>query len=733
MGRIIVNPHAAMYGAERNAPRQYGRDTMRDVGQVLDATGKVVQIGSILGNELVGPALTGLYNRGVEGQVQDAASGLGRAQAARSLLQGGAERGLMAADQPQREAFGRRGMEEALPPPVAQPDETPLDEPAVPYQLPSMMTGMMQRGYQNPYRMRMPAADPADDARARAADLMLGRGSLGQLGQGGGMEAFDQQPLNWGHQAPQDRRSILPKRASQDPMGVLSPFMGLVPQQDEQLPQGLFNAPQSNAMPRPGTPEFRAMLEQQQPQTENMTAGLGDSAMGLLHRAGLVPAAAPARRPAPRGPATPGLQQRADAAQAGVGVQMAAEAQKAQDTLNPAIAQVDESIATSDEMQALARQRMADSKPDDAELTLQDRLNVAQQRKPMRVEQYDYSLPQLEALIIEAKQSGDQDSIKQVADAINNSSMRGARAQSVFADMLGGAHVGRERQRLLGNLMGATPKQESTADLASELSKASYNRIMGERMQGKGLEFIDKSATNQGKSAMNIGKAQNLGRSQAARNVSALARAEKAQVEAEAIAPRTKAQMAASYGSANQANANAKQIKTMLPWKVALANKKLHELPKEGKGFSLTIGGKGATPEVAKHYSKLWDNGTAAYKEAGLALSAFAELPDPDNVPYREYGKMLEQAAARNQKAVVRAAALMALGERNRDWVKDAALPNGEKLADSMGMDKKQAKLIKRLFELPSFQKAFNAALETGGATSEPVTDKKDDGFAGSE
>ena len=732
MGRIIVNPHAAMYGAERNAPRQYGRDTMRDVGQVLDATGKVVQIGSILGNELVGPALTGLYNRGVEGQVQDAASGLGRAQAARSLLQGGAERGLMAADQPQREAFGRRGMEEALPPPVAQPDETPLDEPAVPYQLPSMMTGMMQRGYQNPYRMRMPAADPADDARARAADLMLGRGSLGQLGQGGGMEAFDQQPLNWGHQAPQDRRSILPKRASQDPMGVLSPFMGLVPQQDEQLPQGLFNAPQSNAMPRPGTPEFRAMLEQQQPQTENMTAGLGDSAMGLLRRAGLAPAAAPARRPAPRGPATPGLQQRADAAQAGVGVQMAAEAQKAQDTLNPAIAQVDESIATSDEMQALARQRMADSKPDDAELALQDRLNVAQQRKPMRVEQYDYSLPQLEALIIEAKQSGDQDSIKQVADAINNSSMRGARAQSVFADMLGGAHVGRERQRLLGNLMGATPKQESTADLASELSKASYNRIMGERMQGKGLEFIDKSATNQGKSAMNIGKAQNLGRSQAARNVSALAGAEKAQVEAEAIAPRTKAQMAASYGSANQANANAKQIKTMLPWKVALANKKLHELPKEGKGFSLNIGGKGATTEQAKFIKEVWRQGDLAYKEAGQALAKLAPPPDEESIPYNQYGKMYAKWVADNQQAIALAASALARANRKRSELKDAELPTGEKLADYLSMDAAQTAHIERLAKTAAFQDVYKLAL-TKPATGSTGHAKKDDGIAGSE
>ena len=693
MGRIIVNPHAAMYGAERNAPRQYGRDTMRDVGQVLDATGKVVQIGSILGNELVGPALTGLYNRGVEGQVQDAASGLGRAQAARSLLQGGAERGLMAADQPQREAFGRRGMEEALPPPVAQPDETPLDEPAVPYQLPSMMTGMMQRGYQNPYRMRMPAADPADDARARAADLMLGR----------------------------------------DPMGVLSPFMGLVPQPPaEQLPQGLFNAPQSNAMPRPGTPEFRAMLEQQQPQTENMTAGLGDSAMGLLHRAGLVPAAAPARRPAPRGPATPGLQQRADAAQAGVGVQMAAEAQKAQDTLNPAIAQVDESIATSDEMQALARQRMADSKPDDAELTLQDRLNVAQQRKPMRVEQYDYSLPQLEALIIEAKQSGDQDSIKQVADAINNSSMRGARAQSVFADMLGGAHVGRERQRLLGNLMGATPKQESTADLASELSKASYNRIMGERMQGKGLEFIDKSATNQGKSAMNIGKAQNLGRSQAARNVSALAGAEKAQVEAEAIAPRTKAQMAASYGSANQANANAKQIKTMLPWKVALANKKLHELPKEGKGFSLNIGGKGATTEQAKFIKEVWRQGDLAYKEAGQALAKLAPPPDEESIPYNQYGKMYAKWVADNQQAIALAASALARANRKRSELKDAELPTGEKLADYLSMDAAQTAHIERLAKTAAFQDVYKLAL-TKPATGSTGHAKKDDGIAGSE
>lgn len=692
MGRIIVNPHAAMYGAERNAPRQYGRDTMRDVGQVLDATGKVVQIGSILGNELVGPALTGLYNRGVEGQVQDAASGLGRAQAARSLLQGGAERGLMAADQPQREAFGRRGMEEALPPPVAQPDETPLDEPAVPYQLPSMMTGMMQRGYQNPYRMRMPQADPADDARARAADLMLGR----------------------------------------DPMGVLSPFMGLVPQQDEQLPQGLFNAPQSNAMPRPGTPEFRAMLEQQQPQTENMTAGLGDSAMGLLHRAGLVPAAAPARRPAPRGPATPGLQQRADAAQAGVGVQMAAEAQKAQDTLNPAIAQVDESIATSDEMQALARQRMADSKPDDAELTLQDRLNVAQQRKPMRVEQYDYSLPQLEALIIEAKQSGDQDSIKQVADAINNSSMRGARAQSVFADMLGGAHVGRERQRLLGNLMGATPKQESTADLASELSKASYNRIMGERMQGKGLEFIDKSATNQGKSALNVGKAQNLVRSQAARNVSALAGAEKAQVEAEAIAPRTKAQMAASYGSANQANANAKQIKTMLPWKVALANKKLHELPKEGKGFSLNIGGKGATTEQAKFIKEVWRQGDLAYKEAGQALAKLAPPPDEESIPYNQYGKMYAKWVADNQQAIALAASALARANRKRSELKDAELPTGEKLADYLSMDAAQTAHIERLAKTAAFQDVYKLAL-TKPATGSTGHAKKDDGIAGSE
>lgn len=729
MGRIIVNPHAAMYGAERNAPRQYGRDTMRDVGQVLDATGKVVQIGSVLGNEVVGPALTGMYNAGAERQVQAANTGLA------DLRRSDAARGLMASAQPSPVPQPRRGMEEMLAPPGPD-DELEVMPDVDNYEQPSMMTGMLQKGYQNPYRMRMPAADPADDARARAADLMLGRGSFGQLGQGGGMEAFEPQPLNWNHQAPLDWRSVQPKA----PYGGRELLRGLPPSEllpgmldEEQLPPGMFNAPERDAMPQPGTPEFRAMLEQQQPQTENMTAGLGDRAMGILRRAGLAPAAAPARRPAPRGPAAPGLQQRADAAQAGVGVQMAAEAQKAQDTLKPAIAQVDESIATSDEMQALARQRMADSKPDNAELALQDRLNVAQQRKPMRVEQYDYSLPQLEALIIEAKQSGDQDSIRQVADAINNSSMRGARAQSVFADMLGGAHVGRERQRLLGNLMGVTPKQESTADLASELSKASYNRIMGERMQGKGLEFIDKSAANQGKSAMNIGKAQNLGRSQAARNVAALAGAEKAQAEAEVIAPRAKAQIAASYGSASQANANAKQIKTMLPWKVALANKKLHELPKESKGFSLTIGGKGATPEQAKLLQEVRREGDIAFKQAGEALAKVVSPPDEESIPYKQYGKMYAKWVEENQKAIALAASALARANKKKLDLGDAALPTGEKLADYMGIDKSQAAHIERLSKTEAFQNVYKSALSkpaTGSADKKTV---EDDGIAGGE
>ncbi len=710
MGRIIIDPRAALFNSEREARQSYGRSTFGDINAGLDLAGKGLQVASMAG-DIAGPIVVGLGNMGVEDKVREAQGGLQALQAKSAADRSTAARNLMASAQPQPERYGRRGVEEAFQPPLAEPDPDPMPDVAEP---PSIMRGMMQPGYKNPYGMRLDT--PESSARARAADLMLGQGALGKLGNTGDINAFDApdaSELDWSHEAPTDRRSGAPKSRyqPQDLLRGMPEFMGRIAPQEEQIPPGIFGPPQQ--FPQPGTPEFRQLLEAQQPTTDTMSAGGGPGGMEILRRVatGLGLGGASVAKPAGgravrRGPAQPSLQQKAVAAQQGVGEQFAFEEQKAKEALAPAMQQTQQAVQTSQEMQQEALRRMQESQPDAAELALQGRLQAAQNREPMQVEDYDYSIPQLEALIIQAKQSGDPEAVQRVAQAINTSSLRGARAQSVFADMLGGAHLGRERQRLLANLTGVAQQPESAADLAGSLSKATYQRIMGDRMQQKPLEFVERAGMNQAKVETTAGKAYGKTPEQAANVVGRTAAARKAAAESEMVAPKAKADIAAKYASANQANTNAKRIRTMLPWDVALANKKLNEVPRDPKGINFTINGGPGSEESARLLRKVRDEGAALASKIAPLLSS-PDLAKLKGMKSADAAKMTARWSRQQKERVAQAGELVALLQAKRISLGDAAL-DGIKLADTLGISKEEADMIRNISQLPEFQSSFN-------------------------
>jgi hypothetical protein len=716
---------------------------MQDVGQGLDMAGKAVQIGSVLGNELIGPGIVGLANSNVESQVQAADAGLaeiGRARAANALLQSGAERGAMASMQPPPERAGRRSYEEALAPPIVQPDPqffggvdpvgmSPMERlrapipgmdmlPQVPVpQIPQQLPRSMQPA--NPYRMRLDDGNtPERDARSRAADLMLGMGAVGSTQTSAqrpaqaafAVPAVDQ--LDWGHTPPMDRRSVQPK-APYDPR--LLP-QGLPPQEvllgmssDEVLPPGLFNAPQAG-MPQPGTPEFRAMLEQQQPQTEDLSAGKDNSWIGVVKRylpgAGFVPR--PQARPRK---AAPSLQQKVDVAQGDIAQQVQRAQQQNAAAYVPAREEAGEAIGKGEGYVSELEKNYKESQPDQSERAISADLDSAQRRQPLQVEEYDYSVPQLEALITKAKATGDREAIQKVADAISRSSMRGARAQSVFADLLGGAHVGRERTRLMGALTGVTQAPESASDLATALSKAAYQRRVGERMEDKGLVDADRMNFRQADAARRLGTAEVGARSQAARAVGAQASAENVAAQTEVLVPKTKAGMAKDYGIAANASASARRTNKLTPVDYLLKLKKLNEQPKEGKGFSLMIGGKGATKEQAQLVRKVRDEADRLYTDAAKAVSSLAGIPERGSMERDRHAQLVAQWAKSNEAAVNRAAALLAQATMKKEQIGDAALPTGEKLADYLGLDEGVVKRIKDLEGLPQFNAAYKQAL----------------------
>jgi hypothetical protein len=732
MGRIIIDPRAAQFNSERQAPQTYGRSTFGDVGTGLDLVGKGLTVAQMAG-DIAGPIVVGLGNMGVEDQTRQAQTGLLDLQRKAAENRGAAARQMMASAQPQPERYGRRGVEEAFAPPLAEPDADPMPQAV---DEPSPLQGMLQPGYKNPYGMRFdaaPAGQPAPSPRARAADLMLGSENFKKIGRIGDINAFDApdvDELDWSHEAPTDRRSIGPKSALQprDMLRGLSPFIDKVAPQEEQIPPGIFGPPQQ--MPQPGTPEFRQLLEAQQPTAETMSAGFGDSAMNLLRRV-TGGATAKAARPASRqaGRAVPSLQQRADSAQVGVDQQLAEERDVAGQALLPAEQQTGKAIQTSEEMQQIVRDRAAESGPDAAEQALQARLQSAQNRLPVQVEDYDYSVPQLEALIIQAKQSGDPDTINKVAQAINSSSLRGTRAQSVFADMLGGAHVGRERQRLLGNLSGVASKPESAADLAGDLSKATYQRRVGERMEAKPYEFIEKAGMNQGKMQLSTSKAVSKAPETAANVVARSAAAKKSLTEAQMVAPKAKAQIASQYASANQANSNAKRIRTMLPWDVALANKKLNEVPREGKGMNFTFNGGAGSPESAKLMRKIRDEGAVVAAKIAPLLSS-PEVTQLKGVRSKDAGKMMAKWSYDARKRIAEAGEYVAILQAKRAVLGDAAL-DGVKLADTLGLSKDEADTIRAISQTPEFQSSYNKtkerlAKEEEGKTAPDGTDETD-------
>lgn len=738
MGRIIIDPRAAQFNSERQTPQTYGRSTLGDVGTGLDLVGKGLTVAQMAG-DIAGPIVVGLGNMGVEDQTRQAQTGLLDLQRKAVENRGAAARQMIASAQPQPERYGRRGVEEAFAPPLAEPDADPMPQAM---DEPSPLQGMLQPGYENPYRMRFdaPAAgQAAPSPRARAADLMLGSENFKKIGRIGDINAFDApdvDELDWSHEAPTDRRSIGPKSALQprDMLRGPSPFIDKVAPQEEQIPPGIFGPPQQ--MPQPGTPEFRQLLEAQQPTAETMSAGGGPGGMEILRRVanrlgfGGAPAVKPAGgRAVRRGSAQPSLQQRADSAQVGVDQQLAEERDVAGQALLPAEQQTGKAIQTSEEMQQIVRDRAAESGPDAAEQALQARLQSAQNRLPVQVEDYDYSVPQLEALIIQAKQSGDPDTINKVAQAINSSSLRGTRAQSVFADMLGGAHVGRERQRLLGNLSGVASKPESAADLAGDLSKATYQRRVGERMEAKPYEFIEKAGMNQGKMQLSTSKAVSKAPETAANVVARSAAAKKSLTEAQMVAPKAKAQIASQYASANQANSNAKRIRTMLPWDVALANKKLNEVPREGKGMNFTFNGGAGSPESAKLMRKIRDEGAVVAAKIAPLLSS-PEVTQLKGVRSKDAGKMMAKWSYDARKRIAEAGEYVAILQAKRAVLGDAAL-DGVKLADTLGLSKDEADTIRAISQTPEFQSSYNKtkerlAKEEEGKTAPDGTDETD-------
>lgn len=709
MGRVIVNPQAALFGGQPRQVGAYGRDTLGDVSDVLGTAERAVALGSKVG-DIAGPIVTGLYNMGAEDNVRAAGGELMNLQRKGALDRSAAARELMGSvtrQEEQRQRFGRMGPEEALPPDVVGPDV----DPSMPDEQPSMMRNMLQPGYENPYRLRFDRAGDAErDARARAADLMLGRGSFGQEGKDYGPQDFDQQPgqeLDWNHYQPTDRRSVEPKSPFQPSIPQrLSPrelLRGLPPQEllpgmsdDEVLPPGMFNAPQRESMPQPGTEEFRAMIAQQVPTTETMSAGgnLSDRAMNVLRRfmGGNAPAPAAKRRQA-----APSLQQRADVAQRDVAQEVGAAQQQAMQELAPAQAQVAEGIAKSEQSAEDMRRRMESRQPGQAETALSRELEAAQNRPGVQVEDFDYSIPQLEALIIQAKQSGDPNAINRVADAINNSSLRGARAQSVFGDILGGGHLGRERQRLLANLTGVTAKQPSAADLASDLSKATYQRILGDRMEDKPIEYIGKRGIDEGKLALQGGKAGAQVRRQAASAVASQETAQKAATEAALRPSEARASIAQKYASANQANQNAKRLRTLTPLNAKLLKKKIDEVPRDAKGINFTFNGGKGSPQDASLFRKMRDEAAADVQDLAKK-TARPILEKVKGMDRKQAAAFIAKMNYTQRTELAEAVAIAKTIKSKMEQLGDASI-NGIRLSDSIGLD---AEMMKKLEALES-------------------------------
>lgn len=708
MGRIIIDPRAALFNnTERQVPTSYGRSTLADINAGLDVAGKGLGVAQMAG-EIAGPIVVGLGNMGVEDKVKQAQAGLLDLQRNAAEGRSAAARQMMADTQPRNAPAVRRDMEEALPLSVVG-EQTPAEMPT---EMPSMMRGMMQPGYKNPYRLRFDRAGDAErDARARAAELMLGRGSFGQEGKDYGPQDFDQQPgqeLDWNHYQPTDRRSVEPKSPFQPSVPQrLSPrelLRGLPPQEllpgmsdEEVLPPGMFNAPQRESMPQPGTPEFRAMIAQQMPTTETMSAGgnLSDRAMNVLRRfmGGNAPAPAAKRRPA-----APSLQQRADVAQRDVAQEVAQAQQQAQTELAPAQAQVAEGVAQSEQSAEDMRRRMESRQPGQAETALSRELEAAQNRPDVQVEDFDYSIPQLEALIIQAKQSGDPNAINRVADAINNSSLRGARAQSVFGDILGGGHLGRERQRLLANLTGVTAKQPSAADLASDLSKATYQRILGDRMEDKPIEYIGKRGIDEGKLALQAGKAGAQVRRQAASAVASQETAQKAATEAALRPSEARASIAQKYASANQANQNAKRIRTLTPLNAKLLQKKIDEVPREGKGINFTFNGGKGSDKDASLFRKMRDEvfgDVVKLRNKAAATPIVGKLAGMDR---KQAAAFIAKMNYKQRTEFAEAVAIAKTIKNKLEQLGDASI-GGIRLSDSVGLD---AEMMKKLEALES-------------------------------
>lgn len=745
MGRVIVNPQAALFAGQPRQVGVYGRDTFGDISNVLSTADQAVTLGSKIG-DVASPIITGLYNMNAEDKVREAGGELMALQRRGALDRSAAARELMGSatrHEEQRPRFGRMAPEEALPPDVVGPDATP----SMPNEQPSMMRGMMQQGYENPYRMRFDRSGDAErDARARAADLMLGRGSFGQESKDYGPQDFDQQPgqeLDWNHYKPVDRRSVQPKSPFEPSIPQrLSPrelLRGLPPQElfpgmsDETLPPLQFRPqtpdapmpleyrPPQTGMPQPGTEEFRTMIAQQVPTTETMSAGgnLSDRAMNVLRR--FMGGNAPAPVAAKRRPAAPSLQQRADVAQRDVGQDVEAAQAQATQELAPAQAQVAQGIAQSEMSAEEMRRRMESRQPNQAETALAKELEAAQNRPGVEVEDFDYSVPQLEQLIIQAKQSGDPAAINRVASAINNSSMRGARAKSVFGDIIGGGHIAGERQQLLAALSGSAGKQPNAADLASDLSKATYQRILGDRMEDKPVEYIGKRGLDEGKVALSAGKAGAQVRRQAASAIASRETAQKAATEAALRPSEARASIAQKYASAAQAGANAKRIRTLTPLNAKLIQRKIDEMPREGKGLNFTFNGAKGSPQDAVLFRKMRDEVAADVQDLAKKTSA-PVLEKFKGMDRKQAATFIARMSYQQKQELAEAVAIAKTVKSKLDQLGDAAI-QGIRLSDSVGLDKDMLAKLDALESSGALKTALGAA--SGNAPGEAVKTPK--------
>jgi hypothetical protein len=241
-------------------------------------------------------------------------------------------------------------------------------------------------------------------------------------------------------------------------------------------------------------------------------------------------------------------------------------------------------------------------------------------------------------------------------------------------------------------------------------------------MEDKGLVDADRMNFRQADAARRLGTAEVGARSQAARAVGAQASAENVAAQTEVLVPKTKAGMAKDYGIAANANASANQTKMLAPWRRANLIKQYYAEPKEVKGFSLTIGGKGVPPEEVKLYRKLRDEAQASYTDAEKYLAKIIDPPNTSKMSREEAAKTLAQHKAKVTEAKANAAMAYVRGNMSRDKLDGVEFASGKKYADTVGVDPKLGAAMQKLWDDPEFKKLVgDAEAQVAGTGSTPT------------